>query len=102
MEDMVPAAIASDDGLVMMVGTSPRPGDPGEVFMSRRDDAWSGEDKDILYVEMSADKKANPDDRKQWAKANPSFPGRTGEGAILRMRRLLGSVESFMREGLGI
>ena len=102
MEDMVPATNASDNALVIMVGTPPRPGDPGEVFTNRRDDALSGEDKDILYVEMSADKKANPDDRKQWAKANPSFPGRTGEGAILRMRRLLGSVESFMREGLGI
>ena len=30
------------------------------------------------------------------------YPHRTGEGAILRMRKLLGSVESFKREGLGI
>ena len=102
MEDMVPATNSSENALVIMVGTPPRPSDPGEVFTNRREEALSGEDKDVLYVEMSADKKANPDDRKQWSKANPSFPGRTGEGAILRMRRLLGSVESFMREGLGI
>ena len=102
MEDMVPATNAADNALVIMVGTPPRPSDPGEVFTNRREDALSGNDPDVLYVEMSADKNANPDDRKQWAKANPSFPGRTGEGAILRMRRLLGSVESFLREGLGV
>ena len=102
MEDMVPATNASPNGLVLMMGTPPRPSDPGEVFLNRRTAALSGEDEDILYVEMSADKNANPDDRKQWAKANPSFPRRTTESAILRMRKLLGSVESFLREGLGI
>jgi hypothetical protein len=102
MEDMVPATNAAPNGLVLMMGTPPRPSDPGEVFINRRAAALSGEDEDILYVEMSADKGANPDDRKQWAKANPSFPRRTTETAILRMRKLLGSVESFLREGLGI
>ena len=102
MEDMVPATNAAPNGLVLMVGTPPRPADPGEVFTSRRDAALSGEDADILYVEMSADKNPNPDDRDQWRKANPSFPGRTNEGSILRMRKLLGSVDSFLREGLGV
>jgi phage terminase large subunit-like protein len=102
MEDMVPATNASPNGLVLMMGTPPRPSDPGEVFLNRRTAALSGEDEDILYVEMSADKGSNPDDRKQWAKANPSYPRRTTETAILRMRKLLGSVESFLREGLGI
>jgi phage terminase large subunit-like protein len=102
MEDMVPATNASPNGLVLMMGTPPRPSDPGEVFINRRAAALSGEDEDVLYVELSADPGANPDDRKQWAKANPSFPRRTTETAILRMRKLLGSVESFLREGLGI
>jgi phage terminase large subunit-like protein len=102
MEDMVPATNAAPNGLVLMMGTPPRPSDPGEVFTNRRVAALSGEDEDILYVEMSAEKGANPDDRKQWAIANPSFPRRTTETAILRMRKLLGSVESFLREGLGI
>lgn len=102
MEDMVPATNASQNGLVLLMGTPPRPSDPGEVFRLRRESALSGEDADVLYVELSADTAANPDDRKQWSKANPSFPFRTGEGAILRMRKLLGSVESFKREGLGI
>ena len=102
MEDMVPATNAAPNGLVLMMGTPPRPGDPGEVFTSRRLDALSGDDTDTLYVEFSADKKANPDDREQWKKANPSFPGRTTETAFLRMKKLLGSVESFLREALGI
>lgn len=102
MEDMVPATNAAPNGLVFMIGTPPRPSDPGEVFSMRREAALSGDDPDVMYVELSADKSANPDDRAAWRKANPSFPHRTGEGAILRMRKLLGSVESFKREGLGI
>ena len=102
MEDMVPATNASPNGLVLMMGTPPRPGDPGEVFTSRRESALSGDDTDALYVEFSADRNARPDDREQWKKANPSFPHRTSETAILRMKKLLGSPESFLREGLGI
>lgn len=102
MEDMVPATNAASNGLVMMMGTPPRPTDPGEVFTNRREAALSGEDGDVLYVEMSADEGAHPNDRDQWAKANPSYPLRTTETAILRLRKLLGSVESFLREGLGV
>lgn len=101
MEDMVPATNAVQNGLVLMMGTPPRPRDPGEVFINRRTDALAG-DPDTLYVEFAADPGANPDDPKQWAKANPSYPHRTPHEAILRMRKLLGSVESFLREGLGI
>lgn len=102
MEDMVPATNAAPNGLVLMMGTPPRPNDPGEVFTDRREAALSGEDTDVLYVEIGADEEANPNDREQWAKANPSYPHRTSETAILRMRKMLGSLQSFMREGLGI
>src|SRR5699024_2587379 len=102
MEDMVPATNAADNGLVLLIGTPPRPRDPGEVFQLLRDGALSGDETDVLYVEFSADKDAKLDDRDQWAVANPSFPGRTSETAILRMRKLLGSDESFQREALGI
>lgn len=102
MDDMVPATNAAPNGLVLMMGTPPRPKDPGEVFANRRAAALSGEDEDIFYVEFSAAKDANPNDREQWAIANPSYPHRTSETAILRMRKLLGSIDSFLREGLGI
>jgi hypothetical protein len=102
MEDMVPATNAAPNGLVLMMGTPPRPRDPGEVFLNRRAAALNGTSKNVLYVEMSADKDAKPDDRKQWAIANPSYPHRTSTEAIMRMRELLGSDESFIREGLGV
>jgi phage terminase large subunit-like protein len=102
MEDMVPATNAAPNGLVILMGTPPRPSDPGEVFLNRRMAALNKTSGNVLYVEMSADPGANPDDRKQWAIANPSYPHRTTTEAIMRMRELLGSVESFLREGLGI
>lgn len=101
MEDMVPATNAAPNPLVIMAGTPPRPDDPSEVFTQRREDALAG-DPDSLYVEMSADPDCDPDDPAQWSKANPSYPFRTPETAIRRMRKLLGSILSFKREGLGI
>ena len=101
MEDMVPATNAAPNPLVIFAGTPPRPDDPGEVFSQRREDALAG-DPDSLYVEMSADPDGDPDDPAQWSKANPSYPFRTPETAIRRMRKLLGSLLSFKREGLGI
>ena len=63
MEDMVPATNAAPNGLVLMMGTPPRPKDPGEVFTNRREAALSGEDEDVLYVEFSADDNARPGPR---------------------------------------
>src|SRR5699024_2566857 len=68
MEDMVPATNAAPNGLVLMMGTPPRPNDPGEVFTDRRESALSGEDEDVFYVEMGADDNANPNDRAQSAR----------------------------------
>src|SRR5699024_2168348 len=102
LEDMVPATNASWIGLVLMIGTPPRPKDPGEALTLKRADALAGDDSDVLYVKASAGPDADLDDREQWAKANPSFPHRTSETAILRMRKLLGSDDSFAREALGI
>lgn len=101
MDDMVPATNAAPNGLVIMLGTPPRPNDPGEVFRQRREDALKG-DKDTLYVEFSADPDGRLDDKRQWAKANPSYPERTSATAFGRLRKMLGSDESFRREALGV
>jgi hypothetical protein len=54
---------------------------------------------DTLYVEFSADQDADPDDRKQWAKANPSFPKRTqGAGVPAAAKKIL-DLDDFRREG---
>jgi hypothetical protein len=101
MADMVPATNAAPNGLVIMMGTPPRPTDNGDVFAARRKDALDG-DPDTLYLELSADPGAKIIDWDQVAKANPSFPHRTSKTAILRMQKLLGSDEGFYREGYGI
>ena len=101
MNDMVPATNAAPNGLVLMMGTPPRPSDDGEVFTARRSDALAG-DPDTLYIELSADPGAKIIDWRQVEKANPSFPHRTSKAAILRMQKLLGSDEGFYREGYGI
>ena len=101
MDDMVPATNASPNGLVIGIGTPPRPGDAGEVFQRRRRAALDGSSKNILYVEFSADEDADSVDRAQWAKANPSYPHRTGDTSMLRMYESLGA-DAFRREALGI
>lgn len=101
MADMVPATNAAPNGLVVMMGTPPRPTDNGDVFAARRKDALVG-DPDTLFIELSADPGARVIDWEQVEKANPSYPHRTGRTAILRMQKLLGSDEAFYREGYGI
>lgn len=101
LDDMIPATNAAPNPLIIYMGTPPKPSDPSEVFSTRRDEALKGDSTDMLYVEFSADSDADSDDRRQWARANPSYPHRTGEAAILRMKKNLGD-DSFRREGLGI
>ncbi|PLS26251.1 terminase large subunit domain-containing protein [Bifidobacterium parmae] len=101
LNDMVPATNVSPNPLIVMMGTPPQPGDPSEQFSQKRADGLAHTDG-MLYVEFSADRDADPDDHEQWAKANPSYPKRTRETAILRMRKMLGGVDNFRREGLGI
>jgi phage terminase large subunit-like protein len=105
LEDMVPAANQSrqeSGALLFFIGTPPRPTDPGEEFTNRRAKALSGKTDSMFYVELSADPDADSDDRKQWAKGNPSFPRRTPVESMERMRENLTDDDSFRREGLGI
>ena len=105
LEDMVPAANQSRHeagALLFFMGTPPRPTDPGEEFTNRRTKALDGHSKNMAYIEFSADADADPDDRKQWAKANPSYPHRTPDESMERMRENLTDDDSFKREALGI
>lgn len=105
LDDMVPAANQArhpHGALLFFIGTPPKPTDPGEAFTIRRTKALSGKSKDMLYIEFSADPDAKPDDRKQWSKANPSYPKRTPLESMLRMRENLLSDEAWMREALGV
>lgn len=105
LDDMVAATNQSrheHGALLFYMGTPPRPIDPGEVFAARRDEALAGTSEDSVYIECSADSDADPDDREQWRKANPSFPDRTPLRSMLRLRKNLLSDESWMREALGV
>lgn len=113
LEDMVAATNQSRQpagALLFFMGTPPRPTDPGEEWLGRRTEALEvkpmdqvvGLSDDMVFVEFSADKDADPDDRAQWAKANPSFPHRTPLESMLRMRKQLKNEDSFKREALGI
>lgn len=106
MSDMVPTMNQAWNPQIVMLGTPPRPKDPGEVFSSRRADALEAVERGehpegLLYVEFSADGDAETDDRKQWRTANPSYPKFTPVAAFRRMRREL-SEDNFRREALGI
>lgn len=101
IDDMVPAQNQAKNPLLLFAGTPPKPSDPGEVFAAKRMKAIAGESDDMAYIEFSADEDADPDDREQWTKANPSYPKRTPATAILRLRENL-TEDSFMREALGV
>lgn len=113
LDDIIPAMNQSRQptgGLLLLMGTPPKPSDAGEAFTRMRDEAMSGEDEDTAWVEFGADPgfvptptpaKLTEADWVQVEKANPSFPDDTPRAAILRMRKKLGP-ESFVREGLGI
>lgn len=105
LEDMVAATNQAKHpagALLFYMGTPPRVIDAGDAFRAKRAKALDGKSKDTVYVELSADPDANPDDRAQWVKANPSYPVRTPDESMLRLRENVGSDESFLREGLGV
>ena len=121
LEDMVAATNQSrhpHGALLFYMGTPPRPSDPGEAFTARRDDALrhkSGTDfgeptihGHAVYVECSADPNVGQphgpslDDREQLRKANPSYPHRTPQESVDRLRANLKSDDSWRREGLGV
>lgn len=102
MSDLVPTTNQAVNPQVILMGTPPKPTDPGEVFTALRSEALAGDSTGVLYVEFSADPECDPDDWEAVAQANPSFPKRTGKRAILRLRKLLTNLDDYKREGLGI
>ncbi|OBA62196.1 terminase [Nocardia sp. 852002-20019_SCH5090214] len=102
MEDMAASQNVAKNPLTFMMGTPPRPKDPGEVFTLLRQEALEGDAEGLIYIETSADRGADLMDRDQWRKANPSFPHRTSDKAMRRLRKKLTDDDSWRREALGI
>lgn len=101
LANLAPTTNTADNPLILCAGTPPGPEVSGEAFTMRRTAALEGISNDSLFVEFSADDDADPNDRRQWAKANPSFPKRTPERAILLLRKILDE-DDFRREALGV
>jgi hypothetical protein len=101
VDDMIPATNRHPNPLIFYMGTPPKPSDPSEHFTRMRQEAINGEASDVFYLEFGAEPDADPRDREQWAKANPSYPHHTTARAMMRMFKNLG-LASFLREGLGI
>ena len=107
MENMLATLNTSRFGLHLYIGTPPKPDDDSEAFNRMRTEALEaiksthGLTEDLVWIECGADDKAEPDDQKQYPKANPSFPHRTPIESVLRLRKKL-TVDGFKREGLGI
>lgn len=102
LEDMGATQNVAKNPLTFVMGTPPRPRDDGQFFTLLREEALAGDSEGTLYIETSADPGSDPMDRDQWRKANPSFPHRTTERAMLRLRKKLRSADSWNREALGI
>lgn len=102
MSDLVPTTNHAHNPQIILMGTPPRPQDPGEVFSSLRADSLEGRSEGTLYVEFSADADCDIDDWDAVAQANPSYPLRTSRRAVLRLRKLLTNDDDYRREGLGI
>lgn len=101
MSDLAPTMNQATNPQVIAMGTPPKPTDPSEWFTELRTGALAGTSERTLWVEFGADPGSRWDDRAAWRKANPSYPSRTPEAAILRLRKLL-TLEDFLREALGI
>lgn len=105
LENMIAATNQSrhpHGALLFYMGTPPRKTDPSDAFTNRRDEAWAGEAEDAIWLEISADPVSDPNDRSQWPAMNPSFPVRTPEESLLRLRKNLKDDDSWNREGRGI
>jgi hypothetical protein len=105
LADMMPTtnqARHEHGALVFFIGTPPRPDDNGDEFAARRRKALAGRMTNGIYIELSADKDADLDDPKQWAKANASYPHRTPHESMLRLRENLTDDGDWRREAMGI
>lgn len=101
LSDLAPTQNQAVNPQIILMGTPPKPTDPSEAFTRLRTEVLSGEAEGVAYIEYGAEPGSDLDDRAAWAQANPSYPDRTPERAILRLRRLLDD-DDFMREVMGI
>lgn len=99
--DLMPTMNRADNPQLILMGTPPRPQDPGEAFTRLRVAALTAKPNAPLFVEFSAPSDSDPADRRAWREANPSYPAHTPDEALADLLLSL-SPEDFRREALGI
>lgn len=102
LEDLGATQNTAPNPMFFVMGTPPRPRDPGEFFTLLRQEALEGESDSTLYIETSADRGTDAMDPDQLRKANPSYPHRTTHRALLRLRKKLKNDDAWNREARGI
>lgn len=74
----------------------------GDVLREVMRRGRAGDDSSLAYLEWCADDEVDPDDRDQWAQANPGYPHRIGDETIETERQAVSDVAEFKRERLGV
>lgn len=95
------SAAPSGNPQQIICGTPPGPRDQGEVFTRLRKDALSGSSRRTLWLEWSFRPAADPDDRSEWARANPALGGRLSAQVIEDERAAMDDA-TFVRERGGV
>lgn len=95
------SAAPSGNPQQIICGTPPGPRDNGEVFTRLREDALGGKSRRTLWLEWSFAPDADPDDRAEWARANPALGKRLGVQVIEDERAAMDDA-TFVRERGGV
>lgn len=98
---LLPTISTSENPQQIIAGTPPTAQTDGEVFTRLRADALSGRSRRTTWLEWSMDADADPDDRAQWYKANPSLGASIDIETVEDERSALDDA-SFMRERGGV
>ena len=95
------SAAPSGNPQQIICGTPPGPRDQGEVFTRLRKDALGGRAQRTLWLEWSFDPDSDPDDRSQWAQANPALGVRL-DAQVIEDERAAMDDATFVRERGGV
>lgn len=102
LSDLLPTMNQAWNPQRVMMGTPPKPSDPGEAFTRARTTALEGKSSRTYYVEYSAPDGSSIDDTEAWFRGNPSLGDRTPLERVTDLREELPDEDDFAREAMGM
>lgn len=101
-EALLPTISAAPSGnpQIILTGTPPGPGSPGEVFTRMRNAGVLGKDKRLSWHEWSVEGRVDTSDRSLWAATNPALGSRLNQSVIEDELAQM-TEDGFARERLG-